>query len=48
MLLATVAVKQADEAMQAQLKARLRHLDLQLGLLANFHGTALQVIPVRV
>jgi len=47
-LLATVAVRQADEAMQAQLKARLRHLGLQLGLLANFHGTVLQIIPVRV
>lgn len=46
-LLATVAVKQADKAMQEQLKARLRHLDFRLGLLANFHGTALQVIPVR-
>jgi len=47
-LLATVAVKQADEAMREQLKARLRHLDFRLGLLANFHGTTLQVIPVRV
>ena len=47
-LLATVAVKQADKAMQEQLKARLRHLGFRLGLLANFHGTELQMIPVRV
>ena len=47
-LLATVAVKQADDAMQAQLRARLKHLGLRLGLLANFNGTSLQVIAVRV
>jgi GxxExxY protein len=52
-LLATVAVKQTEtdgqhlKPMQEQLKARLRDLDLRLGLLANFHGTKLQVIPVR-
>jgi GxxExxY protein len=47
-LLATVAVKEADETLQEQLKARLRHLGFRLGLLANFHGTSLRVIPVRV
>jgi len=47
-LVATVAVKRLDDAMQVQLKARLRHLGFQLGLLANFHGTTLRVIPVRV
>jgi len=47
-LLATVAVKQADKAMQEQLKARLKHLGFRLGLLTNFHGTELQVIPVKV
>lgn len=46
-LLATVAVKQLNKAMEAQLKARLKHLGLRLGLLANFNGTALQVRPVR-
>ena len=46
-LLATVAVRQVDSAMQAQLKARLKHLDLQMGLLANFGGTALQMKAVR-
>lgn len=46
-LLATVAVKEASPAMQAQLQARLKHLDLQLGLLANFNQEALQVIVVR-
>jgi len=47
-LLATVAVKQADKAMQAQLKARLKYLGFKLGLLANFNSTMLQIIPVRV
>ena len=46
-LLATVAVRQLSAAMEAQLKARLRHLGLTLGLLANFGGTALQVKPVH-
>ena len=48
MLLATIAVKRMDEAMQAQLRARLKHLGMKLGLLANFNGTTLQVKPVRV
>jgi GxxExxY protein len=47
-LLATFAVKQVDKALEAQLKARLRHLGFRLGLLANFNSTSLQVIPVRV
>jgi GxxExxY protein len=46
-LLATVAVKQADQTMQGQLRARLRHSGLRLGLLANFNSTALQVVIVR-
>jgi GxxExxY protein len=46
-VLATVAVKQVDQAMQAQLKARLKHLGLQLGLLANFNATTLQLFIVR-
>jgi GxxExxY protein len=47
-LLATVAIKKPDDALQEQLKARLRHLGFQFGLLANFHGTKLRVIPVWV
>lgn len=47
-LLATVAVKETDEIMQGQLKARLKHLRLQLGLLANFNNEVLQVMVVRV
>ena len=47
-LLATVAVQDLDEVMQAQLRARLRHMGLQLGLLANFAGTALQIAAIRV
>lgn len=45
--LATVAVKQVDETMLTALKSRLKHLDVRLGLLANFHGEALQVSVVR-
>jgi GxxExxY protein len=47
-LLATVAVKQIDEAMRTQLKNRLKHLGFQLSLLANFNDTTLQVVTVRV
>lgn len=47
LLLATVAVKQASQAMQSQLKARLKHLGLRLGVLANFNSTALQILFVR-
>lgn len=47
-LLATIAVKQFDEAMEAELKARLRHLGLSLGLLANFNSTTLQIKFVRL
>ncbi len=46
-LLAAVAVKQADQAMQAKLKTRLKHLNLPLGLLANFNATTLQLLFVR-
>lgn len=46
-LLATVAVRDLEEAMQAQLKARLRHMRLPLGLLANSAGTALQIVAIR-
>ncbi|MFQ5344180.1 MAG: GxxExxY protein [Anaerolineae bacterium] len=47
-LLATFALRRTDNVLAEQLKARLRRLDLELGLLANFHGTRLAVTPVRV
>ena len=31
-----------------QMKARLRHMNLELGLLANFYGSRLVITPVRV
>jgi GxxExxY protein len=46
-LLATVAVRQIDDVMKAQLKARLKQVGLQLGLLANFNDTALDVVTVQ-
>ncbi len=47
-LLATVAVKQIDETMKAQLKTRLKHLGFQFSLLANFHDTTLEIVTVQV
>ena len=47
LLVATVAVKRVEERLQEHMKARLRHLGLHLGLLANFNDTSLQVIFVR-
>ena len=47
-LLATFALRQANEGLTVQLKAHLRRLGLKLGLLANFHGTRLTMSPVRV
>jgi GxxExxY protein len=47
-LLATFALRRANDAMAQQLKAHLRRLDLRLGLLANFYGTRLAITPVRV
>ncbi len=46
-LLAAIAVRDIDDALREQMKARLRLLDYRLGFLANFHGTTLQIIPVR-
>jgi GxxExxY protein len=46
-LLATIAVKQLDETMKAQLKARLQHLGYSFGLLANFNSTTLEVMTVQ-
>jgi len=47
-LLATFALRQADDAMAERLKAHLRRLGLNLGLLANFYDTRLAITPVRV
>lgn len=47
-LLAVYALRDADESLAGQLKARLRRLDVRLGLLANFHDTRLSVTPVRL
>lgn len=46
-LLATIAVKQIDAMMKAQLQVRLRHLGFQLGLLVNFNGTKLELETVQ-
>ena len=48
LLLAVFALRQPDDAMAGQLKACLRRLDLQLGLLANFYDTRVAITPVRV
>jgi len=47
-LLAVFALHTTDEAMAQQLKARMRRLKVNLGLLANFHGTKLNIKPVRL
>jgi GxxExxY protein len=47
LLLATIAVKQLDEVLKAQLKARLQHLGYQFGLLANFNSTTLEIMTVQ-
>jgi GxxExxY protein len=46
--IAAVALQEAGEAEQMTLRARLRQLDLKLGLLANFYNTRLTIHPVRV
>lgn len=47
-LLAAFALRETREAMAGQLKAHLRRMSLELGLLANFFGAALAITPVRV
>ena len=47
-LLATFALRATDETLAEQLKARMRRLDIRLGLLANFYGTRLVITPVRI
>ncbi|MCP5098123.1 MAG: GxxExxY protein [Chloroflexi bacterium] len=46
-LLATVAVKKVDEAMKAQLRMRMRHLNIDLAILANFNSTKLDINFVK-
>ena len=45
---AVFALRCADDALEGRLKATLRHLDLSLGLMANFYGTQPAIMPVRV
>ncbi len=47
-LVATIAVKQLNQTMRQALQARLRHLDFQLGILANFNTPRLEFIMVRI
>ena len=46
-VLATVAFQEISEAMKAQMRARLRKLNKQVGMIANFHGFDLDVVLVR-
>lgn len=46
-LLATFALRQTEETIARQLQAHLRHLGINLGLLANFYDTRLVITPVR-
>jgi GxxExxY protein len=47
-LLATFALRRTNDTLVEQLKAHLRRLGLELGLLANFHGTRMAITPVRM
>jgi GxxExxY protein len=47
-LLATFALQRTTDALSQKLKAHLRQMKLRLGILANFHDTALSVKVVRV
>lgn len=46
-LLATFALRETDEAIEKQMRACMRRLDVKLGLLANFYGTKLAIRPLR-
>ncbi|MDM8530822.1 GxxExxY protein [Anaerolineales bacterium HSG25] len=48
LLLAVFALKRIEPVKVAQMKARLRHLNMPLGLLANFYGERLEIVVVRV
>ncbi len=47
-LLAIFALNQTDDSLVGQLKARMRRLGVDLGLLANFYGTRLAITSVRI
>jgi len=47
-LLATFALRQATDTLAEKLRAHLHKLNLNLGLLANFHGTRLAITIVRI
>ena len=47
-LLATFALLRTTDTLAEKLKAHLRQMNLQLGMLANFHHTTLSVRTVRV
>ena len=46
--IAAFALKSTTEAHHQRLRRHLQTLGLQLGLLANFHGTRLDIQPVRI
>jgi len=45
---AAFALKSLTQSHEQRFKRHLHTLDLQLGLLANFHDTRLQIHPVRI
>jgi len=47
-LLATFALRETDDSIAEQLKARMRLLNVDLGLLANFYGTKLTIASIRI
>jgi GxxExxY protein len=47
-LVATMAVKEIGEAMKQMMRSRMKQLDIDFGLLANFNRTELEVRLVRV
>lgn len=46
-MLATIAVKEVDEAMKAQFRTRMKRQGISVGLLANFNRAKLDVTLVR-
>ncbi len=47
-LLAAFALREAEDSIAEQLKARMRRLGVDLGLFANFYGTRLTIASVRL
>ena len=46
-LTATIAVREVAEDMKAHLRAKMRRHDMEVGIVANFHGTKLGIHLVR-